>query len=223
MFIYHFNRLIRSRVLWIIFATVVAFAFLSVDSCSTSSRSDNQSAGRLGGRKIDAATYDFTRRFIAGGRNRASDLPPAMVETQTWQHLAALKSAGDMGIVSTPEEVRQAILETPAFANQGRFDAALYRQVISQSMGIAPAHFERLMADQIVIAKLARTVGTAGLVSAMEIDDRVAALTDRFTVRCITISNRFASAEIEIDENALRQYYDENRGTFALPDRVAVR
>jgi parvulin-like peptidyl-prolyl isomerase len=222
VFIYHFNRLIHNRLLWIIFAVVVAFAFLSVDSCSSNLKDSNRTAGKLGGKTVDAERFAFAERFVSGSRNRAADIPPALVETQTWRHLAALHTAGAMGLGSTADEIRQAIREVPAFANQGQFDARIYRQAIAQSLGVAPATYERLMADQIVLAKLTQTVGSAGLVSAMELDDEVAAWTDLFTIQYATISNRFAAADLAVSDDDLRTFYAENQAAFALPDRVGV-
>jgi hypothetical protein len=222
VFIYHFNRLIHNRVLWIVFAVIVAFAFLSVDSCSSGASGNRLSAGKLGGKTVDAERFAFAERFVGGGRNRAPDISPALVETQAWRHLAALHTARTLGLASSAEEIRQAIREVPAFSNEGQFDARIYRQRIAEALGVSPAIYERMMADQIILGKLGQTVGAASLVSAMELDDEVAAWTDQFTLQYATVSNRMADAAIALDLDALRTFYHENRATFALPDRVGV-
>ena len=222
MFIYHFNRLIHNRVLWIVFAVIVAFAFLSVDSCTSGMSGRQRAAGTLGGKRVDAARFAFAARFVGGGRNRPADMPPAMVETQTWRHLAALQTAASLGLSSDPEEIRQAIREVPAFSNGGQFDARVYRERVAQALGVSPATYEQLMAEQIILGKLGQSVGAAAMVAPMELEDEVAAWTDRFTVQCATLSNRFADAAMEIGAEALRIFYDENRATFALPDRAGV-
>jgi hypothetical protein len=222
VFIYHFNRLIHNRVLWIVFAVIVAFAFLSVDSCSSSLTTRERTAGTLGGKRVDAARFAFAERFVGGGRNRPADVPPALVETQTWRHLAALRTAAALGLSSAPEEIRQAIREVPAFSNGGQFDARVYRERVAQALGVTPATYEQMMADQIVLGKLGQSVGTAALVAPMELEDEVAAWTDLFTIQCATFSNRFADAAMELDTETLQRFYNENRGTFALPDRVGV-
>ena len=223
MFIYHFNRLIHNRLLWIIFAVVVAFAFLSVDSCTSGGGRSGRTAGKLAGKTVDESRFDFAQRFVSGGRGRADDMPPALVETQAWRHLAALHTAEKMRLSSTPDEIRQAIRDVPAFSNAGRFDANVYRQMIAQSLGVTPAVYEQLMADQIALTKIMQAIGAAGLVSEMEIDDELASWTDRFTIQHATISNRFARTSIDLDDDALRAYYAENRAAFTLPDRVGVR
>lgn len=181
MFIYHFNRLIHNRVLWILFAVVVAFAFLSVDSCSSTPGGNGPAAGTLGGKPVDAGQFALAERFVGGGRSRPGDMPPALVETQAWQHLAALQAARSLHLDGTPDEIRQAIRETPAFSNQGQFDPRRFQQVIQQSLGVDVGTYQKLMADQIALAKLSQAIGAASLVSPMEIEDELASWTDQFS------------------------------------------
>ena len=100
MFIYHFNRMIRSRILWIIFAVVIAFAFLSVDSCyrnpggGRAERNPNE-AGTIAGESVSYDEYDFTRRILA---NTTANLEPAATETQIWAHIAAMRTAKELGL-----------------------------------------------------------------------------------------------------------------------------
>ena len=73
MFIYHFNRLIRSRILWGFFAIIIAVAFVAVDSCFRSPQ-DTLTAGRINGKKITASQFDQTVQAIRGfGRNRDNE------------------------------------------------------------------------------------------------------------------------------------------------------
>ena len=51
MFIYHFNRLIRNRILWGFFAIIIAVAFVAVDSCFRQPQ-ETQTAGVIDGKKI---------------------------------------------------------------------------------------------------------------------------------------------------------------------------
>lgn len=223
MFIYRFNRLIRNRFLWIVFAVVVAFAFLSVDSCVRNPGGDvSRAAGRLGGKAVDATDFSLAELFVAGGRARRAQMPPSMVETQAWRHLAALHTARGMGLGSTDDEIRQAIREVPAFSRGGRFDPRLYRQAVERSLGVTPAIYERLMADQIAIAKLSTALDAANLVAPMEMEAELADWTDRITILYAVVSNRFEDAEMALDENDLRAFHAEHAGAFARPDRVGV-
>lgn len=224
MFIYHFNRLIRNRLVWLAFALVISFAFLSVDSCVSNpgGRRDADNAGRLDGQPVDKDAYAFAELFVRGGRARAADANPAMVDTQVWRHLAAVRGARAIGLVSSDNEIRQTIRELPGFSNGGHFDSRLYRATIARNLGVTPGVYERLMADQISISKLAAAIGSAGWIAPMELDDELSAWTDLLTVQYAVVSNRTAASDIALSDAELRAFYDENAAAFALPDRVGV-
>ena len=73
MVIYHFNRLIRSRILWGFFAVIIAVAFVAVDSCFKAPQ-DMQTAGTLNGKKVSLNQFEQVVQAIRGfGRNRDNE------------------------------------------------------------------------------------------------------------------------------------------------------
>ena len=196
MFIYHFNRMIRSRILWLIFAIFVGATFLALPSCFTGDPSGREYAGTLGKEKISQNEYStaamFVERFM-----RLGDLPPAATETQIWAHIAAIHTARKMGLTVTDEELRSILRSEQAFQTDGQFDPALYNRLIEQNLGITAAGYERLLTDQILLNKLMSAVGAGYAASPMEIDDEIAARTDAVTFQYATVSNGFATAEID--------------------------
>jgi len=101
--IYHFNRLIRNRFVWGAFAVIIAFAFVSVDSCTTSSggRTD---AGTLDGRKVPAQVYRSLEHYIRQTDRRQEAPPQAVLYTQTWERLAAAYTAKQAGLADHESE-----------------------------------------------------------------------------------------------------------------------
>ncbi len=222
VFIYHFNRMIRNRVLWLIFAIVVGATFLAVPSCFTGDSSGREYAGTIGKDKVPQSEYSLASMFVDRFM-RMDDLAPAATETQIWAHIAAIRTARKMGITVTDEELRSILRSEQAFQTAGRFDRDLYTRLIEQNLGIPTASYERLLADQIIMGKLMAAVGAGHAASPMEIDDEIAARTDEITMQYATVSNAFATAEIELGDDALLSYYEEHKDGYALPDRVAVR
>ena len=225
MFIYHFNRMIRSRILWIIFAVVIAFAFLSVDSCyrnpggrSGAERNPNE-AGSVAGESVSYDEYDFTRRMLS---STIANLEPAATETQIWAHIAALRTARDLGITASRRELVDRIVNTPDFQIAGAFDRGRYEAVVS-SIGLSVPSFERMQANYIVLFKLMSVVTAGATASPMSIDDELAQYTDTFSLRYATVKNTHANEEIEVTDDDIAGYYERNKANFDLPDRVQVR
>ena len=222
MFIYHFNRLIRSRILWGFFAIIIAIAFVAVDSCFQSPQ-DAQSAGSINGQKIPYPQFEQTVQAIRGfGRNRDNETSANVVDRRAWEQLAARQTAEKNGLGSVKEEVRNALREVPGFQGPNGFDINRYRNVLAEQ-GLTPAMYESLVAHQLALMKNASLVDSATWVSPIELNDELAAMTDRFTVQAVSVSNRYAEAEMRLSDDDLRTFYEENKASFALPDRVAVR
>ncbi len=222
MFIYHFNRLIRSRILWGFFAIIIAVAFVAVDSCFQSPQ-DNLTAGKISGKKISASQFDQAVQAIRGfGRNRDNETPSSVVDRRAWEQIAARQTAEKAGLTSSKEEIRSMLREAPGFQGANGFDINRYRMVLADQ-GLTPALYENLVAHQLAMMKSAAIVDAATWVAPMELEDELAAMTDRFTVQVATVSNRFAGVEMRLGEEDYRKFYEANKNTFALPDRVAVR
>lgn len=222
MFIYHFNRLVHKRILWAIFAVIIAVAFVSVDSCFRTPQGA-QVAGTIDGKAVKLETREVVVTAIRGfGRNRDNETPANVVERRVWEQIAAVHTAKENGFVSTPEEIQDALKEMPAFQGANGFDMMQYRQALL-SQGMIPSHFEKLVGHQLNMSKVAAMVETASWISPMEMNDELAAMTDKFTVQVATVSNRFAKVEMRLTDADYKKYYTENKESFGLPERVSVR
>lgn len=222
MFIYHFNRLIRNKFLWGFFAVIIAIAFVAVDACYQSPL-ERESAGTLNGKKVSAQEFSDVVRSIRGfGRNRDNTTPVHVVDRRAWEQIAALQNAEKVGLKTTTIELQNTLIGWPAFQGPNGFDMNRYRMTLGE-MGMGPEVFEKLMVRQLAVMKSLRLAGSAGWVSAMEMEDELAGLTDYFTVQAATISNTFAKARIKQEEKDYKKYYEDIKKNYALPDQVQVR
>ena len=222
MFIYHFNRLIRNRILWGFFAIIIAVAFVAVDSCFRQPQ-ETQTAGVIDGKKISTDEFILAVNTIRGfGRGRDNETAADVVDRLAWEQIAARRTAERGGIVSTKEEIRATLREAPAFQGPNGFDINRYRMVLAEN-GMTPAMYEQVVAHQLSIMKTAAAVESATWVAPMELEDELAAMTDIFTVRAAEVSNRFVGVDMKLTQEDYRKYYEENKDSFAQPDRVAMR
>jgi hypothetical protein len=222
VFIYHFNRLIRNRILWGFFAIIISLAFVSVGSCMKSPQ-QGQSAGSINGKAITVAEFDLATKAIRGfGQNRDNETSAAVVDRRAWEQLAAARSANDNGLKASTEEVRNALREAPAFQGPNGFDINRYRYIIAQQ-NLTPALYEQLVSHQLSLMKDASLVQTGTWISPMELEDELAGMTDLFTVQTIAISNTFVKANMDLTDDDYLKYYEENKKSFALPDQVSVK
>jgi len=222
VFIYHFNRLIRSRILWGFFVIVIAVAFVAVDSCFQRPQ-DRMAAGKLNGKTVTSEEFDRVVQTIRGfGQNRDNTTPASVVDRRAWEQLAARQVARKNGLAASRDEIRAVLREAPGFQGPNGFDLNRYRAVLAEQ-GLTPTLYENMVSHQLAIMKNAALVETAAWVAPMELEDELAAMTDIFTVQVAAVSNRFAEAAMPLTDADYRKYYEENKDSFALPDRMSVR
>ncbi|MEI6645521.1 MAG: SurA N-terminal domain-containing protein [bacterium] len=222
MFIYHFNRLVHKRILWAIFAVIIAVAFVSVDSCFKTPQGA-QVAGTIDGKPVTIEMREVVVTAIRGfGRNRDNNTSANVVEHRVWEQIAAVHTAKKNGFVSTEAEIQDALKEMPAFQGANGFDMMQYRQALL-GQGMVPSRFELLVGHQLNMLKVAAMVETASWISPLEMNDELAAMTDKFTVQVAVASNRFDKVEMRLTDADYKKYYDGNKESMGLPERVSVR
>ena len=230
MVIHQFNKLIRNKWVWGVFAVAIsaffAFDFL-LDDLQREDRgtSSSDKAGKLAGESIDAATYSAIAEEIRGlGRNRDWKTDQSEVNLQAWQNYAALQVAGRAGIEATDDEVMSAIRRDPSFQANGAFSFPLYERLLREN-SMTPERFEASLKRRITLMRIGRYVlGSAVWASPMELDQAVADMTDVFTVKVARFTQDKKDADaVKLDETGLQKWYDENTNTLALAERQKIR
>lgn len=111
MVIHHFNRIIRNKWVWGVFAVLISafFAFDFIfDGRSDARGSDG--AGMLGDEKVKGAKFEEVRadvlaemRFQYG---REIPIKSAQLNEEVWSRLAMLKVAEDLKLTATDDQVQ---------------------------------------------------------------------------------------------------------------------
>ena len=228
MVIHQFNKLIRNKWLWGVFAIAIslffAFDFLVADFMDRSP-ADAGSAGVLGGKAVDAKALEELLREIRGfGRQYDPSLKPSEANRQAWENYAALLVAHENGIEATDAEVQAAIRRESAFQQNGAFSFALYQSRLREN-GLTTDLFEASLRHRLTLMRVGQAVlGAAAWSSPAELDQALADMTDVFTVRVATfVEDPKDAAKVTLDEAGLRAWYDANTNSLALPDRVKIR
>lgn len=229
MVIQKFNKLIRNKWVWGVFAVAIsaffAFDFLIADLNAPSERGGGSGAGTIAGEKVDAALFEALADDVRGiGRNRDWKTDQAEVNLAAWENYAALLVAERAGISVSDEEVSEMIRRDPSFQQNGAFSFQLYKALLADN-SITPERFEASLKRRVALARLAQSVlGAAAWCSPMELDQAVADMTDTYTVRVASFRQERKDAEaVKLDDEGLRKWYDANTNSIALPERFKLR
>ena len=229
MVIQKFNKLIRNKWIWGVFAVAIsaffAFDFLIADLNAPSERGGGSGAGTIAGEKVDAALFEALADDVRGiGRNRDWKTDQAEVNLAAWENYAALLVAERAGISVPDEEVSEMIRRDPSFQQNGAFSFPLYSALLAEN-SITPERFEASLKRRMTLARLAQSVlGAATWCSPMELDQAVADMTDTYTVRVASFRQERKDADaVKLDDEGLRKWYDANTNSIALPERFKLR
>lgn len=231
MVILQFNKLIRNKWIWGVFAVVVggAFAFdFLVDDLLRDGKGEARDAGvgTLAGKAVSSAEFRAIAEDIRGfGQNRDWRRSNAEVNRQAWENVATIEVARRNGLEASDSEVTQAIRSDRSFQQNGQFSFALYQGLLREN-GLSPERFEEFLKRRLTMMKVATSVlgGSASWASPMEIEQAVADVTDSFTVRVARFTQDKKEAEaVTLDDAGLRKWYAENAKSLELPERVKLR
>ncbi len=227
MVIHHFNKLIRNKWVWGVFAIVISLAFC-FDGLFTSNDQDKGSgaqAGKLADKSVRAELFQDVVEDIRGfGQNRDWRRKSGEVNYLAWETIAALTVADTDGAVATDVEVREWIRRDPSFAINGQFSFTRYQSLLREN-SLTAERYEAFLKRRLTMLRLAEAViSSAAWASPMEVDRTVADLTDTYTVRVARFSQSNEDSEkVKIDDAAILKWYEANTNSLALPERIKIR
>ncbi len=221
MFIYHFNRMIRNRWLWGFFAIIIVFAFVVQDMLTPKGGKGEQAdAGTLGGKKVKWESFRSMAQSVRGPNSRDA-VSDRTLNRLTWERLAAVQTAQELGITATDAIVAQQL--AAPFTRDGIFDNAAYTRALQQQ-GLTSAALEHQVREEFPYHVMRNVLlQSAAWASPMEVDAATQAYLDRITAAAMTFTDPAAEKPLSLTEEDLRAYYAEHIKTFEVPDRVSVR
>ena len=231
MVILQFNKLIRNKWIWGVFAIIVggafAFDFLVDDLLrdDKGDRGDASSVGTLGGENVPASLFrDITEELRGFGQNRDWRRKSSEVNREAWEICAMLEAARRNGLEATDAEVAKAIRSDRSFQKNGQFSFALYQGLLREN-SLTPERFEQFLKRRLTMSKIAESgAGSAVWASPMEVEQAVNDMTDSFTVKVARFTEDKKEADaVKLDDEGLKKWYDEHAKSLELPERIKLR
>ena len=231
MVILQFNKLIRNKWIWGVFAIIVggafAFDFLVDDLLrdDKGDRGDASSVGTLGGENVPASLFrDITGELRGFGQNRDWRRKSSEVNREAWEICAMLEAARRNGLEATDAEVAKAIRSDRSFQKNGQFSFALYQGLLREN-SLTPERFEQFLKRRLTMSKIAESgAGSAVWASPMEVEQAVNDMTDSFTVKVARFAEDKKEADaVKLDDEGLKKWYDEHAKSLELPERIKLR
>ncbi|MEW6101970.1 MAG: SurA N-terminal domain-containing protein [Candidatus Omnitrophota bacterium] len=210
--------------LWIILGMFILppFLFWGLGSVMRS-KQEKTYAGKIFGQKVSFVEYRDAMRAVENqtkiqfGDNFAALRPYLNLEEQAWNRLILLYEAKKQNINATDKEVVEFIQTFPIFQRNGKFDSALYNQLLKYFFRSRPREFEEETRQNLMLGKLYR-LSTADIkVSEDEIREQYRKSNAELSVNYILASAAQFKKQVDPKENEIRDYFSLNALTFKQP------
>ena len=133
-----------------------------------------------------------------------------------------LDEARRMGLEVTDEELRDRILQEPAFKDeQGRFvGAERYQELVRNRLGYAsPALFEQSLREELLVRKLMDILQANLYVSDKEVEDAYREQVERARIRYIQLPRTRFVQNAQPAEAEVRDYFAKHAQEYRLPEQ----
>jgi peptidyl-prolyl cis-trans isomerase D len=129
--------------------------------------------------------------------------------------------AKKLAITITDQQIKEAILATPAFQTDNHFDNQKYLQTL-RSMGYSPDYYASRMRQQLTSMQLAKVYGESDFTLPQEVTSLSQLVSQERDVRTLTLNTSNYAGKQQATDAELQSFYDQNKSSFVSPEQVKV-
>ncbi len=129
--------------------------------------------------------------------------------------------AKHLGLGISDEQIKQAIFKEPAFQNNGKFDNARYKAIIS-NMGMTADQYAQALRNQLTTQQLISAVVGTDFMLTGETDELAALVAQERLVREATIDVNALAAKQDVSGQEITSSYEQNKNSYIAPEQFKV-
>ncbi len=134
-----------------------------------------------------------------------------------------LMEAKRIGLRATDSEVRDAILQYPAFLDENNnfIGTERYEQILRSSR-MTPGDFEDSLREQVLISKLNAILAQTAFVSDADVEKSYREQAERAEIRFVQLPGAEFASEVSASREELESYFAEHETDYELPEQRIV-
>ncbi|MBN6075922.1 peptidylprolyl isomerase [Aggregatibacter actinomycetemcomitans] len=215
-------------------ASKFLFGFITVTFVISSmagylySRIDS-SAAKVNGEEISQQAFQNQYNIASQNLSPQEADSPTVVANLKRQVLSSLidqellrQYVKDLKLGVSDERIKQEIVTTPSFQNNGKFDNVLYQQLL-QSNGISAETYAGYVREALRLEQLQSGLGITAFTVPVQQETLAKLFFQRRDVRLATLSLADEIAKQTVSAEEIQAYYDTHKADFTLPESVKVQ
>jgi peptidyl-prolyl cis-trans isomerase D len=223
----------RKRIVQIVLAIIMLpFAFFGVDSYIRQSGESEAIVARVGDEAISrqelaqAVQQQQERMRSALGAQAKDVLDTPEFKRSVLQNLVQqqvlLNQAREANFTVSLPQLRQTIAEVEAFQEDGKFSQTRYEALL-RNRGMTPVSFESRLRRDLLVSQVASGVGETAIEPPALVDRLMRLAQQQREVSQAWLPAEQYLAEVKLEPNAAREYYDSHKAEFEIPEQVRVQ
>ncbi len=133
-----------------------------------------------------------------------------------------VQEADRMNLKVSNQELVDSIAAIPAFQDNGVFNKSRYLQVLAYQR-LTPEDFEASQKQQLLAGKVRDALHKNVTVSDAEVAEEFRNQNEKVNLAFVRLAPGLFESQVQVSDEALETYFDENRENFRLPETVALR
>lgn len=229
----HFlRRHSQSRVIQVIFSLIIAVFVLWGVGAVVNEGSPLTTIASVDGKPIEQLSIQRAEMNLAQAYREAykGQFTPEMRKAMNLRQRALdglidravlINQSQKLGFVIDDQELRDSIVDSPAFQVGGRFNKEHYLRVL-RSAGLTPGDFESAKREDLAVERLQNVIGDNVTVSDDDARDDILAREEKRSVAFVKIPSADLTANVQVSDADLEKFYEDNKARYAEPEKVKV-
>lgn len=225
------KKIVMKIVLWgLIIIVVPAFVMWGGASMSRSKDKGPNYVGFVHNRKI---SFDELSNALSGVRGQIilnyfnqpkvldallSNKP--ILAKLAWDRILMMEEAKRSGIKISDKEVVDTLRQHPLFLRNGVFDERFYAYILRNNIGLEPRAFEEIVRENISLRRMSESFKKEIKLSDDDILSEYKKEFGKIRISYILLEPKDYIDEVDIDENAAKDFYDKNKGEVMIKSNV---
>ena len=222
----------NKRIIQIVLAIIILpFAFFGMESYFQD-RGSERAVAKVGDYEITEQEFSNALRErqdqirnMAGGRVDPALLDSTEMRTSVLDNLVRqrvlLDHALRLGMRVGPEQLRTYITQAPVFQEDGKFSMPRYEQFL-KARGESAATFENRIRQELLLGQVAEAYSGSSIVP-RSVAERLLRITEQQReVTVLFLGPEKYTAQVKLEEDAAKKYYDTHQDEFRIPEQVRV-
>ena len=131
------------------------------------------------------------------------------------------QAAQKSGMAMSTKAVDREIVQMPGFQVNGQFDQQMFQDGLRR-MGYSPAGFRQLLEQEMVMRQFISAVSETAFSTRTDAENIVAVSMEERDFDYVTLSATPLLEAVEVSDEEVQAYYDENQQAFQRPEQVAI-